>query len=103
MATHLTHDALHTTPALQQHHLGDLAVDTIRVIALRTLGTGKKVALCPPAKAATYHAHVLHEDKLVCVGEENHSILHGVVIVVFLLFAGRAIDISNQSLNGRSS
>jgi hypothetical protein len=24
LAAHLTHDTLHTTPALQQHHLGDL-------------------------------------------------------------------------------
>lgn len=49
----------HPPPPGQGGPCTHLAVDTVRVIALRALGTGKEVALCPPAKAATYHTHVL--------------------------------------------
>lgn len=37
----------------------------------------------------------LHQNKLVRVGEENHRILHGVVIFLLLLLARRTINISH--------
>lgn len=93
-AAHLAHDALHAAPALQQHHLGDLAVDTVGVVALGALGTGEQVPLGPTPEAATHHAHVLHEHKLVSVGEEDDCVLHGVIIILILLLAGRALHVS---------
>ena len=66
-ATPLTDCAVQTSPAFLKDHLCHLHVDTMRMVALTTLGTAYKPSFQIIAKGSTHHTDVLHVGKVILV------------------------------------
>ena len=72
LSTSFTHCAVQTSPALLEDDLGDLDIDTMRVVTLATLGTTDQPPLQIIAQRATHYTNVLFQHKLILKRTYDH-------------------------------